>query len=403
MFYREGMMYRLIIADDEPKIRRGLSRLPWHEIDVEVIGEAVDGEDAFHKAKELQPDLMLVDINMPNLTGLELIRQLKETNPECMIFIVSGYDEFEYAKEAIKLDVYDYILKPVNRKELMSVVKKGIESLDTKIKENNFVKWAKTQMIADHDHMHTQFFKQWIDGGLNDYEIQQNLMALNIDMSTYKTLLIIYILPIKSEQEFILDKDLLTFAQLNIINEVLVDLNHKITVKTEKDIILCFVDVEDIGFDKEQQLVANIKQYLDQQIVLMQIKAPTQYRQFTPIYYESTQEIRKKGEILPIVSMARNYIELHFSQPELSLTDVAKHLRVSASYLSKLIKQEIGYSFTELLTQIRIEKAMRLMDDPKLRIYEISERVGYSTQHYFSAAFKKATGMSPVKYRKERS
>jgi len=396
-------MYRLIIADDEPKIRRGLSRLPWHEIDVEVIGEAVDGEDAFHKAKELQPDLMLVDINMPNLTGLELIRQLKETNPECMIFIVSGYDEFEYAKEAIKLDVYDYILKPVNRKELMSVVKKGIESLDTKIKENNFVKWAKTQMIADHDHMHTQFFKQWIDGGLNDYEIQQNLMALNIDMSTYKTLLIIYILPIKSEQEFILDKDLLTFAQLNIINEVLVDLNHKITVKTEKDIILCFVDVEDIGFDKEQQLVANIKQYLDQQIVLMQIKAPTQYRQFTPIYYESTQEIRKKGEILPIVSMARNYIELHFSQPELSLTDVAKHLRVSASYLSKLIKQEIGYSFTELLTQIRIEKAMRLMDDPKLRIYEISERVGYSTQHYFSAAFKKATGMSPVKYRKERS
>lgn len=403
MFYREGMMYRLIIADDEPKIRRGLSRLPWHEIDVEVIGEAVDGEDAFHKAKELQPDLMLVDINMPNLTGLELIRQLKETNPECMIFIVSGYDEFEYAKEAIKLDVYDYILKPVNRKELMSVVKKGIESLDTKIKENNFVKWAKTQMIADHDHMHTQFFKQWIDGGLNDYEIQQNLMALNIDISTYKTLLIIYILPIKSEQEFILDKELLTFAQLNIINEVLVDLNHKITVKTEKDIILCFVDVEDIGFDKEQQLVANIKQYLDQQIVLMQIKAPTQYRQFTPIYYESTQEIRKKGEILPIVSMARNYIELHFSQPELSLTDVAKHLRVSASYLSKLIKQEIGYSFTELLTQIRIEKAMRLMDDPKLRIYEISERVGYSTQHYFSAAFKKATGMSPVKYRKERS
>ncbi len=272
-------MYRLIIADDEPKIRRGLSRLPWHEIDVEVIGEAVDGEDAFHKAKELQPDLMLVDINMPNLTGLELIRQLKETNPECMIFIVSGYDEFEYAKEAIKLDVYDYILKPVNRKELMSVVKKGIESLDTKIKENNFVKWAKTQMIADHDHMHTQFFKQWIDGGLNDYEIQQNLMALNIDMSTYKTLLVIYILPIKSEQEFILDKELLTFAQLNIINEVLVDLNHKITVKTEKDIILCFVDVEDIGFDKEQQLVANIKQYLDQQIVLMQIKAPTQYRQ----------------------------------------------------------------------------------------------------------------------------
>ncbi|WZL81110.1 response regulator [Vallitaleaceae bacterium 9-2] len=396
-------MYRLIIADDEPKIRRGLSRLPWHEIDVEVIGEAVDGEDAFHKAKELQPDLMLVDINMPNLTGLELIRQLKETNPECMIFIVSGYDEFEYAKEAIKLDVYDYILKPVNRKELMSVVKKGIESLDTKIKENNFVKWAKTQMIADHDHMHTQFFKQWIDGGLNDYEIQQNLMALNIDMSTYKTLLIIYILPIKSEQEFILDKELLTFAQLNIINEVLVDLNHKITVKTEKDIILCFVDVEDIGFDKEQQLVANIKQYLDQQIVLMQIKAPTQYRQFTPIYYESTQEIRKKGEILPIVSMARNYIELHFFQPELSLTDVAKHLRVSASYLSKLIKQEIGYSFTELLTQIRIEKAMRLMDDPKLRIYEVSERVGYSTQHYFSAAFKKATGMSPVKYRKERS
>jgi two-component system response regulator YesN len=396
-------MYRLMIADDEPKIRRGLSRLPWQEIEVEVIAEAVDGQDALNKAKDLQPDLMLVDINMPNLTGLELIRHLKETNPECLIFIVSGYDEFDYAKEAIKLNVFDYILKPVNRKELMTVVKKGIDSLDTKIKENNFVKWAKNQMIADQDHMYTQFFKQWIDGGLNDYEIQQNLMALNIDMSKYKKMLIIYILPIKGEQELFLDQELLTFAQLNITNEVLADIEDKIVIKTEKDIILSFVDIDDIGFDCEQELIQNIKQYLDQQISFLQVDAPMEYRQFTSKYHEVTQEIRKKGELLPIVAMARNYLEVHFSAPELALTDVAKHLRVSSSYLSKLIKQEMGYSFTDLLTQIRIEKAIRLMDDPKLRIYEISEKVGYSTQHYFSAAFKKATGVSPVKYRKERT
>ncbi len=124
---------------------------------MEVIAEAVDGQDALNKAKDLQPDLMLVDINMPNLTGLELIRHLKETNPECLIFIVSGYDEFDYAKEAIKLNVFDYILKPVNRKELMAVVKKGIDSLDTKIKENNFVKWAKSDDCRSRPHVYTVF------------------------------------------------------------------------------------------------------------------------------------------------------------------------------------------------------------------------------------------------------
>ena len=395
-------MYRLIIADDEPKIRRGLSRLPWQEIEVEVIAEAVDGEDALNKAAALEPDLMLVDINMPNLNGLELIREIKKKQPECLIFIVSGYDEFEYAKEAIKLNVYDYILKPVNRKELMAIVKKGIDSLDTKIKENNFVKWAKNQMMADQDHVYTQFFKQWIDGSLNDYEIQQNLMALNIDIAKYTTMLLIYILPIKGEQELFLDQELLTFAQLNIINEVLEGANNKITVKTEKDIVLSFLDIRDIGFDGEQKLIINIKQYLDQQISLMQVDVPKDYRQFTATYHEATQKIRKKGELLPIVAMAKNYLEVNFATPDLSLTDVAKHLRVSSSYLSKLIKQEMGYAFTDLLTQIRIEKAIRLMDDPKLRIYEIAEKVGYSTQHYFSSAFKKATGMSPIKYRKER-
>ncbi|MCV4566526.1 AraC family transcriptional regulator, partial [Escherichia coli] len=90
----------------------------------------------------------------------------------------------------------------------------------------------------------------------------------------------------------------------------------------------------------------------------------------------------------------------HFSDPKLTLESVAQSLNVSPVYLSRIIKQELGVSFVNLLTEIRIKKAIQLLTSTDLTINEISERVGYDTQHYFSTAFKKAVGMPPNQYRK---
>lgn len=114
---------KVLIADDEPTITEGLLRLfDWEGNRLEVVGVANDGIIAVNMARELEPDIVLVDINMPLLSGLEVIRALSEQPCDTVFIIISGYDEFSYAIEALKLRVYDYLLKPVKFDELSRVL-----------------------------------------------------------------------------------------------------------------------------------------------------------------------------------------------------------------------------------------------------------------------------------------
>ncbi|KPC99726.1 Arabinose operon regulatory protein [Geobacillus sp. BCO2] len=114
------------------------------------------------------------------------------------------------------------------------------------------------------------------------------------------------------------------------------------------------------------------------------------------------EQMVEESRLSPIVRRARQYIQKHFSQSDLTLESVAQFLHVSPVYLSRMIKQELGISFIHLLTKIRMEKAAELLLSTELPIHEISERVGYDTQHYFSTAFKKVMGVSPNQYRRTR-
>jgi two-component system, response regulator YesN len=104
---------------------------------------------------------------------------------------------------------------------------------------------------------------------------------------------------------------------------------------------------------------------------------------------------------LPIIQKTKLYIENNYADPELSLSKIALELGVSSGNLSKLFKQETDISYIDYLTQIRIREAMKLMDEPSARIYEVAEQVGYSSQHYFCAAFKREVGIAPSAYRKK--
>ncbi len=97
--------------------------------------------------------------------------------------------------------------------------------------------------------------------------------------------------------------------------------------------------------------------------------------------------------------MAIRYIDVNYYLNDFSLGDVAEKFSVSSSYLSKLLKQEVGLSFIDYLTMFRIKKSICMMDDPKLKIYEIARAVGYNNQHYFCKAFKKVMGVAPTEYR----
>lgn len=130
--------YKVLLVDDEEEVRNAIEqRINWEELGFEVIGKAQNGVKAMEIAEKLQPDVVITDIKMPYMNGLELARNLKEENPGVRILILTGFDEFEYAKEAVHLEIEEYILKPINANELSECLKRLKNVLDKERRRKN--------------------------------------------------------------------------------------------------------------------------------------------------------------------------------------------------------------------------------------------------------------------------
>ena len=116
-------LYRIMLVDDEEEVRKAMIRkMDWEQLGFTVAGDAENGEDALEKLEMLEPDVVMTDIRMPYMDGLTLVAKIREKYPFIKILIFSGYDDFEYAKQAIKYRVTEYILKPVNGEELSEIL-----------------------------------------------------------------------------------------------------------------------------------------------------------------------------------------------------------------------------------------------------------------------------------------
>ena len=129
-------MYKLLIADDEHWLRRRLAvTMPWKENGIGTVIEAEDGASALSLAMEYEPDIIITDIDMPGLSGVELMRILYESALCPQIIVISGYDEFEYAQSAVRFGAQDYLLKPIDETELLRAVRRCTAELDRKWEE----------------------------------------------------------------------------------------------------------------------------------------------------------------------------------------------------------------------------------------------------------------------------
>lgn len=139
-------LYRVLLADDEEDIRVGISqKMDWESLGFTLVGEAANGQDALELAESLRPDVLLTDIKMPFLDGLTLCRRLTELLPAAKCVVFSGFDDFEYAKQAIRMNVSEYILKPINAAELAGVLQKLKAELDRERTERQNVEFLRQQ------------------------------------------------------------------------------------------------------------------------------------------------------------------------------------------------------------------------------------------------------------------
>lgn len=414
----------MLIIDDEYYIRLGIrNAIDWEAIDVSIIGEAEDGEQGLELILKLNPDLILMDIRMPFLDGLQLMEKLAEHQIECGIIILSGYDEFEYAQKAIKNGVIDYLLKPIEKDKLLNVIANASKTIHKRKSTHRYQKLIAQEISV----IQMQFLRDLIVGKisseaeilgkLRELEISldnDNMQIMNIKLDDYQLLE----RQLSSEEIHTLRKTIEYHLSENLLlsrsfTGILVEI-----APDEWAVLLSYLaNVTDI--DREKELRQSINRTLKElnvavtytvslsvsqiynsvtQICQAYKTARIANKKFIPatnsVVYPNTDSVEG---IRPEVQEAVQYIKQHFNE-NITIQAVAEKLYLSPSYLMHIFKNDLGKTFNTFLTDYRIEVAKELLQAPGSHIYEIAKQVGYQDVKYFNKVFKRYTELNPSDY-----
>jgi two-component system, response regulator YesN len=392
---------KVLIADDEPNIREGIrDSIEWNEVGMEIVAEAEDGEEALELALEHEIDLLLVDLNMPIMNGLALVKKLRQDLPGCRVLVISGYDEFSYAQEALRLQVDDYLLKPVKPEKLLEVLQSIRDKVNQQAEKSMYMEMATSHITQNQLAIQERFCRDWVEGHLSETKIIEQLRFLEMPNVPPSQLIVIRSQEFQFDQPLINgnDREIFIFAVKNIILEIVND--KKTLIFTDSNGLFFIILWGEVQEDLFSKIEKAIQEYLKAAATVYSEPITGGFMEIPSFYKNCKSKVYEESIISPIVKRARNYIREQYTNPDLTLDSLAQSLQVSPVYLSRTIKQELGTSFVSLITKMRIKKAISLLNSTDLQMNEIAELVGYDSQHYFSTAFKKAVGVSPNKYRK---
>lgn len=521
------MSYRVFFVEDEIITRQGIrDNVNWQASGFEFCGEAGDGEMALPLLRSAQPDVLITDIKMPFMDGLQLSKIVREHMPWVKIIILSGHDEFEYAQRAISLGVTDYLLKPVTVQKLQTVLQKLAVQLDQEKKEQENLKRLQGQMEDNRALLRERLLFKLVVGAVSPAEAVENGRMLGVDLIARHYLVVILKLELGDRTEqydhdeyrhiqqtltelaqknpdiFVLKRDwgdILLIMKGNTqeyleeerdllleeISQAIAKSRYQLTVgvgaskeriadisqsfmdalvhiqnpvhisglglsqsverrellkldkKTVENYLRCgkkdefdaffnaylrplsetvlkstlirnyiFVDVILATAKLVNELGGEIDRILPElssiETILSNVKSVEQLRDQAykiisiGLAYRDSQP---NDQHVHLLRQAKEYIESHYADPNLSLNDVAAQVSLSASHFSAVFSQETSQTFKEYLTEVRITRAKELLRMTTLRSADIAYQVGYNDPHYFSSVFKKNTGMSPIEFR----
>lgn len=398
-------MYKVLIADDEEIIRRGIASLLKKDNDVQVVAMAEDGEDALELAKEHNPDILLVDINMPFMNGLEFIKKLNECMDDPVIIVITGYDDFAHVQMALKLKVFDYLLKPITEKSFYSSINKAKEHFNKKSQKNKYYDWACMQLEKNKPVIISQFLNNWLNDNFTKSEIIANLEYFSIKVADQFALALVKMSDENIAQSYKheWDDNLLFYAAENITGELFQEFTQIISCCDSCGylVVLAFEPEKNQWENCCDKLKNVLEKYLPIKVTIVQ-EAQIPFDDIINKYSLLLEEFKTQSKYSHIISEMKKYAEENYMNYDISLQEIAKIIHFSPQHISRAFRQETGITFTDYLTKVRIRKAIELLAKDDIKIYEISELVGYSSQHYFCNAFKRVLGISPMEYKKSK-
>lgn len=301
---RSENLYRILIVDDEQVIINGLKKIiHWDEYGIEIPVEAFNGREALEKINEYKPDLMITDIKMPEMDGLSLIKTLRENGSNIKIIIISGYNDFQYVREALKYGVENYITKPVDKEELSSTLISAAEKIQSeayekiKLRENEYV-------ILD------SILYRLVTNRVGKRELDEKSDLLGIrESDVFFTVAVVKVLKqAEGSNALISEERLLEFAIMNIMKETIgEDFKFHIFFDMNGELVILFhSDTSDNIMEKIERIlkncILNINQYLKTDLFITIGKAQ-ECLDAVHLSYRSASDLLQYFVILP-----RNYI-----------------------------------------------------------------------------------------------
>lgn len=397
-------MYKVLLVDDEYFPREALkTTIPWEEYGCEICGEAKNGIDAIEKATELVPDIILTDINMPGMDGLDMITHVQEKLPDVLFCIVTGYGEFEYAKRGIELGVKDFIVKPVDDQKLISTVQQLVESLDKRKKKKQEFESLKFWAVQNNEENKKNFLDMLLTGEREISEEQFLYECGQLDI------------PLQSAGYVVccLDIDSRTYVRLNweewqkkieeIVGQMKQEWIYTVYYKGNCRLYLIFSNIieEEWNPMMMQSLLQKIQIELMREWVCTVAAGVGSYCNTYEMIPESKAEAENSMHEIAVSKLIRemlHYITEHYAEPELSLKGIAEELFVNYSYLSAQFKREMGMSASQYILRFRMTKAADAFRNGQENMIEIAGAVGYTDTKYFYRCFKKEFGITPHQY-----
>ena len=460
-------MYTIVVADDEEELRRAIIRkIDWESIGFQVVGEAENGIEALELVERMEPDLLLTDIRMPFVSGIELARQVREVRPTTQIAFLSGFDEFSYAQQAIQYNIISYMLKPITMAVGNGFLKDRNNAfqyavLAITVEDTNGKNRTRPELVHSVDMILQKYMKHYsfaMDGRIiavlaattSTFDRYLHIAVGEMVQSTERILkmhchigvsrirehlgecheayrgamsALGYCTPGESGIHYIADEERDNTMDMELAAECVTQMENLIRGGSREELENYLKDV--FGKLEVQQDAAlkckflifrmssaliRIAYTVTEDSALLQrfamLEGPIRESRdrFTALCLEVWELVNagKKKSSQILCEKAMQIIDKEYGDPSLSLVGVSNSIHVSPNYLSALIKKETGSSFVDLLTKKRIETARELVLGSSMKMREIAERCGYSDQHYFSYCFKKYCGVSPNAMRQEK-
>lgn len=375
---------RVLIVDDEYLIRHGLATaIDWNALGFHSVVTAEDCIEALASIELDTPDLILTDIRMPFMTGLEFAERVKTSVPDICIVIISGHDEFVYAQSAVKLAIFDYVLKPINLKEISAVIIRART-------------WIEQKRERQESKYFEQIFTQVVDVSSSEL-YQQALLDEDPDaLDFYDIKAFTDILRSGSQKQILTAFEQVQngFSNHSNVSRILLQLvcgNIFIAGKHA---------IEELGGELEAIFDDPIREFCS---IVNQPTTELMFSQLQPTIL-SMLEYRSalvENQYVNEIATAKKFMLQNYHDMNMSLQSVAKHVNMSPTYFCAMFKQVTGQGFINYLTSLRVQKAKELLQSTNLKSCEICFKVGYDTPSYFSTVFKKITGDSPSDYKKK--